>query len=63
MSETISCSHCGAEYEVTYTKTMFRDRDSEDCEVCGEHLASWNGSNIPHYRLIKRPDANKKPAA
>jgi hypothetical protein len=22
MSETTSCSHCGAEYEVTYTKTI-----------------------------------------
>jgi transposase-like protein len=54
--EKHKCPHCDAVYEVTYTKIAFRDRDSEDCAVCGKQMASWNGSSIPSYRLIETPE-------
>jgi hypothetical protein len=54
--ETKTCPHCGAVYEVTTTKVIFRDQDSENCEVCGKELASWSSSRIPHFKLIKRPE-------
>lgn len=47
-----TCPKCGAVYDVTYVKVIFRDKDSYDCG-CGHELASWNGSSIPHYRMIK----------
>jgi hypothetical protein len=47
------CSTCGSEYSVTHTKVTFRDRDDIDCRVCGNQLASWNSSRIPHYKLEK----------
>lgn len=47
---------CGALYEVTHEKVIFRDKDSCSCHVCGKTLAEWNGSRIPVFKLIKRPD-------
>jgi len=62
----MQCGTCGSEYSVTYTKVTFRDQDDVDCQVCGNQLASWNGSRIPRYKLEKaaewpkasEPDAN-----
>ena len=35
---------CGARYEVTYVQSRFRDRDRQDCEVCG--LKWTNGTRL-----------------
>ncbi len=51
-----TCLHCGAEYEVTYTKTGFWQEDMEPCQVCGKELASWNSTRVPSFRLVKRPE-------
>ena len=55
MAETVTCE-CGAVYERTETKIIFRDKDREECE-CGRVLERWNGSVIPHFRLISKPEA------
>jgi hypothetical protein len=47
-----TCPDCGAVYEVTQIKVPMRDKDREEC-ACGHILASWDGSNIPQFRLIK----------
>ncbi len=52
MAEEKTCPKCGAIYEVSCTKIIFRDKDSFDCR-CGYELDSWSGSRIPNYRLIK----------
>jgi len=50
----VTCE-CGAVYERTEVKLIFRDNDSYEC-VCGRTLASWNGSRIPQFRLISKPE-------
>mgnify|MGYP005815974811 CR=1 FL=1 len=47
---------CGAVYEVGQQKLPVRDKDTYNCDVCGEELDRWNASNIPTYTLIQRPD-------
>ena len=55
MATKIICA-CGAIYERTEVKLTVRDRDNANCQVCGEELESWNGSRIPQFRLITRPE-------
>jgi transposase-like protein len=52
----VTCA-CGAEYERTEEKVIFRDKDSFECHRCGKTLESWNGSRIPLFKLIKEPEA------
>lgn len=47
------CPTCGAEYEVYKIKVGMRDRDQEECEVCGTEIISWNGGTIYSIKLIK----------
>lgn len=54
--ETKRCPSCGALYEVTYTKVIFRDKDVAHCQKCGDEIDSWNGSRIPSFRLIEDPE-------
>jgi hypothetical protein len=54
MKETVTCK-CGAVYERTTEKVIFRDQDSFNCYVCGEELDSWSSSRIPRYRLVHDP--------
>lgn len=54
---TVTCQ-CGAIYERTEEKGIFRDKDSFDCRVCGKELESWSGSRIPVFKLVKRPDTD-----
>jgi len=62
MKRNVTCE-CGAVYERTEQKVIFRDKDSVNCQECGRELESWNGSRIPVYRLIRRPQAkNDDPA-
>ena len=53
------CKKCGAVYERTETKLAFRDKDNYNCDICGQELESWNGSRIPMFKLIKRPDGTE----
>jgi ribosomal protein S27E len=36
----ITCKSCGAEYELYKVNIPMRDRDSEECEICGTTLIS-----------------------
>jgi phage FluMu protein Com len=56
MAETVKCPHCGALYEIRYEKTAFHDKSAADCQVCGKHMASTEGSIVPHYELVTMPD-------
>lgn len=55
MTDPIECSGCGATYERTYTHTSIRDKDREECGLCGATLESWDGSAIPRVRSIAPP--------
>jgi len=53
------CGGCGAEYELTEHKSMFRDKDSIECDICGAKLFSWNGGCIWSKKLIKENTNSK----
>jgi ribosomal protein S27E len=54
MHDEMTCEGCGSVYKVTKFKTIMRDKDSIDCEVCGHELLSWNGGTMYRAQLIKR---------
>jgi hypothetical protein len=54
MKEQRECG-CGAIYEWWEQKIPMRDKDTFECEVCGERLASWNSSRIQRFDLIHDP--------
>jgi len=49
--ERITCP-CGAVYEKTTEKLIWRDNDQARCESCDRVLAEWNGSRVPRFRLV-----------
>ena len=51
-----TCSKCGAEYALYKTKLITRDKDSEECDICGTTLISWNGAVMYTAKLIKKRD-------
>ena len=55
--KTVTCQ-CGAIYERTEEKVIFRDKDGFNCHVCGQELESWSGSRIPIFKLVKRPETD-----
>jgi hypothetical protein len=56
MTRIVTC-HCGAIYERSETRIVFRVSDDFLCQECNEVLESWSGSRIPVFRLITRPAA------
>lgn len=55
MKEKISCKKCGAIYELSFTKTTQRDRDSISCEICSSVIFRWNEAKIFSAKLVWRP--------
>ena len=53
----VTCQ-CGAVYERTEQKVIFRDQDRFRCHICGWEIESWNDSRIPIYKLVKRPETD-----
>lgn len=51
------CKSCGAEYKLSYTRTIMRDKDKIHCE-CGQIIHSWNESKIWDAELVKKQDSN-----
>jgi transcription elongation factor Elf1 len=56
MAETFKCPQCGAAYQVTYDKAMFKDNRPAHCEVCGKQMDARKSSTLRHYELVKMPD-------
>jgi hypothetical protein len=56
MTHHVTC-HCGAIYERSETRIVFRVSDDFVCQECDEVLESWSGSRIPVFRLIARTAA------
>ena len=55
--KTVTCQ-CGAIYERSEGKGLFRDTGSFSCYVCRQELESWSDSSIPIFKLIKRPETD-----
>lgn len=56
---TITCKRCGSIYELTYERTITKDTDSIDCEICGKKLYSWNEAKIWSAQLIEQKENHK----
>lgn len=52
------CSKCKSLYELSFVRTLFPDRNSVDCEVCGEHLQMWFEPLTCTIELIERHEAH-----
>jgi hypothetical protein len=59
MATIKECSNCGSIYELSYVKVGMIDKDSIDCEVCGNELFSWKSSKIWSDKLIERHENHK----
>ncbi len=53
------CEGCGALYRITSHHVPMRDKDKEECSICGTTLVSWNGSRIYSARLIQPAPKSK----
>lgn len=60
MSDIRTCSNCRAKYIISSYHTMFRDKDSIDCQKCGKELMHWNGSEVFTATLIEPIDKDCK---
>ncbi len=55
MKNYITCPNCGAEYSYEEERVIFRDKDEQCCQCCGNILMSWNGSRIyTNFKLLNR---------
>jgi predicted Zn finger-like uncharacterized protein len=54
MSEIVECPKCGSIYELTKHHSPSRDKDTIECEVCGETIKSWNGGEFYTWELKKK---------
>lgn len=52
----VTCSGCGAEYELRSFKIPMRDKDSVECEICNIQLYSWNEAKMWTATLIKKKE-------
>ena len=55
-----TCGKCGSVYELTEHKAIMRDRDSINCDLCGEEIFAWNGAVFYTSELIKRGELPSK---
>jgi hypothetical protein len=55
--KTVTCQ-CGAIYERSEEKGVFRDKSSFNCFVCRQELEAWSETRIPVFKLIKRPETD-----
>ena len=58
MEKTKKCAKCGSLYELSFTRSIMRDKDSIDCEICGGLLLQWSESKIWEAKLLEKSDRN-----
>lgn len=54
MEKLKTCATCGSVYELSFTRTIMRDQDSLDCDVCGELLHRWSEAKIWEAKLLEK---------
>lgn len=58
--ESFQCPQCQATYKVVRVEAAAApDRHAVNCVVCGQELASGDGSSFLKYFLVGRPPAGK----
>lgn len=50
----ITCEQCGSSYLLEEFRLPVRDRDSINCEVCGNKLKEWNEAKCWSATLLSR---------
>ncbi len=53
---TFFCTHCGAMYSVTHSRTRKRDGSSGKCVVCKLLMDEQEPTKFTVYKLIHRPE-------
>ena len=56
----ITCTNCGSVYELDFVRTISRDKDSVDCQICGRLLHDWDEAKIWSAKLIEKKEEHKK---
>lgn len=56
----MSCNNCGSLYELDFDRTISRDNDSIDCQICGELLHEWDEAKIWSAKLLEKKENHKK---
>jgi predicted nucleic acid-binding Zn ribbon protein len=56
--EDFTCTHCGANYEIS--KTPARDSGSAQCDDCGTTMMKWVDSAIPLFRAKSAENAKRR---
>lgn len=59
MESKTTCTKCGSVYELTYTRTIMRDKDSITCEICGQEIYRWNEAKIWSAKLIEKHENHR----
>ncbi len=54
MENIQTCNKCGSIYELLFTRSIMRDKDSIDCGVCGRELHKWSEAKIWEAKLIEK---------
>ena len=47
----VTCSACGAMYEVAESETAVGSPGVQKCSICGVTLASWSNGRLKAFRL------------
>lgn len=55
----IDCPRCGSKFELYKSKIPTRDKDSDECDVCGYILIEWNGGVMYRTKLIEKHENHK----
>ncbi|MBS1175032.1 MAG: hypothetical protein H6R05_1163 [Burkholderiaceae bacterium] len=58
--EKITCAKCGSVYELSYTRTIMRDKDVINCEICHNQIYSWSEAKIWSARLVVKCENHLK---
>ncbi len=53
-NKPIKCPHCQSQYHLNSERLNWRDKDSINCEVCGQELFSWSEAKIYTATLVER---------
>jgi hypothetical protein len=51
----ITCSACGASFDVAESETVVGSPGQKNCSACGNVLTSWGDRKLKAFRLVMSP--------
>ena len=55
-----TCEKCGSVYKLTSVNVPMRDKDTIECDICGETIHSWNQAKVWSATLIEKNENHLK---